>query len=484
MKQLLFGILVIAVMGRGWSVDTNTLNVINRTDPTIMKNVKFGDTLYLQESADNLMRPFRTTTNAREDSWYITYTHQMNFENISNTLDVVTNSYGGILSKMTIYKSYDSRSTLDAASPTFVNYPITYTCDNPNATITADNQIIVTQPGMYVVKAVDNEGRIATTEVPFQKKVVESYSYTEYTADACNTTQSSNRNAMINEFVGFLNNSNIVDYVWARSGESGLRTNTEIHVIQPLHSWTVTDPMKRADRSGSAFPFAVSPHVMATGYHWYWVNHRGGYTTLSNYLDGTTFQVHRQPGQCLRTWALENGWTEASLAELDIGDLGDISLIVLDEGEIPSELCPYFTDRETVAELFGSMENLPCWTSDQTPSRWATPGVIGKCGIKKGNTFGGASMLMGFPYIPTLDIYKQRYRKDIFQLIEENFNVWKFWLITNGDSGRDVFFRWKGQNVIISTYHTAGTGPDYISAFPLIKAFVEAQGDTLKIMQK
>lgn len=373
---------------------------------------------------------------------------------------------------------------MGADSPGFLNLPITYSCDDTNATITSDNQIIVTKPGMYLVKGVDSVGRIAQTEVPFQIKVEEITSYSEYSGDAGDTVQSKNRNAMINEFVGFLNNSNIVDYTWLRSGEGGVRTNTEIHVVQPLHSWTVVDPNVRADRTGATYPFAITPHVMATAYHWYWPNHRGGYTTLSNYLTGATFQVHRQPGQCLRTWALENGWSETQLAEMDIGNLGDLSLIILDEGEIPSELCPYFTDRETVAELFGDMRGLPCWTSDQTPSRWATPGVIFRCGKPKGAAFGGASVTMGFYFSNSIDSYKTTYRKDLYDIINDHFGVWNFWKITNGDSGRDVFFRWKGQNVIVTAYTTAGSGPDYISAFPIIKAFVEKQGDTLKIMQK
>ena len=67
------------------------------------------------------------------------------------------------------------------------------------------------------------------------------------------------------------------------------------------------------------------------------------------------------------------------------------------------------------------------------------------------------------------------------------------YLGTGGDSGRPVFMYVDGKPVVVSHNHqiTKGfasapyfmTGPNYIKAFPLLKAYVESKGDTIKTLE-
>lgn len=67
------------------------------------------------------------------------------------------------------------------------------------------------------------------------------------------------------------------------------------------------------------------------------------------------------------------------------------------------------------------------------------------------------------------------------------------YLGTTGDSGRPVFIYVDGKPVVVSHNHqiTKGfasapyfmTGPNYIKAFPLLKAYVESKGDTIKTLE-
>lgn len=67
------------------------------------------------------------------------------------------------------------------------------------------------------------------------------------------------------------------------------------------------------------------------------------------------------------------------------------------------------------------------------------------------------------------------------------------YLGTTGDSGRPAFVYIDGKPVIVSHSHQISkgfatapyfmSGPNYIKAFPLLKAYVESKGDKIKTLE-
>jgi len=424
------------------------------------RNMKLGDTIYNQQEADEIMRPFRQNTYVRDDTWYISYTYAEN-NVLGSVSDTVTKTNGQVIIIVTSTVSYEREATLHANSQGYVYQPYTWTAMTPGCTISNDT-VYASAPGMYRISGVDAKGREAVIDIPFTKRTDETTTYSQYISD-----QNANRNCMITNFIDICTNSPLVQYTMRRADDSNITyTNNELQAITASHAWTVTNDVV-AYRSGNVYPWAISPHVMASAWHYSWSHWWSGDITLANKVSGGTFTVHESaPWINAAEWAKTHGWTAEEVSEMGISD---IALIVIDRGEIPSECCPYFTDRETIAQLFGSLEGLPCWTHSQSRSDYCEPGIYSS---EFGSSFG-----IGFHYIP---VKSTTYRQDILDLM--NSKVWNFWSIIGGDSGRSIFFRWKGQNVITASYTSVFGGPSYIKGFPVIKAFCAAQGDTIKEM--
>lgn len=375
-----------------------------------------------------------------------------------------TNDYGMVYTVDAIELIHASGAKLFYDYLDQVNLPIRFLDHfeifEGDATLSGDT-LHATTNQIVGVRAVATDGTVRETHVPLYRFSSTS-SNTTYTADS-----NANRNAIYDEWFAILNNAELVT-TNSVTGDCPAQEYEIWRTIPYVHAWQNTQMTGYAYRGGNVWPWAVSPHVMATADHYTWSHWWSGNQTLPNKVSGGTFTIHKSaPWVNLRQWAINAGFDEE---EVKANVSGDIALIYIDQGEIPSECCPYFTDQETLDELFGTMRGIPGWTTTQEPSGYAVPCVFTSAGSK--SNLDTAMYTFTYNYV----------RSDILEWI--GLHKPNFWNICGGDSGRSFYIRWKGQDTIMGTYFTAISGPNYPKAFKYLKAFVESKGDTLKVMSK
>lgn len=218
--------------------------------------------------------------------------------------------------------------------------------------------------------------------------------------------------------------------------------------------------------SGNVRPFAVSPYVLATAEHY------GDTIELGNMSIGDA-TVNRLSCVNLVAWAKEQGkWTDSYIDALGIGD---IELVVLDKtgSAVPNDCIPYFCSRLQYQGLFhkDSYTGLVGWTSPQIEfdgTKQAAPIVVTGT---EGNELKWT--------IPALAMNL------IDADLSASYDVGNTYLAASGDSGRPVYFIYDGSPVVLSHYHSVsvpsfgptppyfGVGPNYISAFDILREFVK-----------
>lgn len=208
---------------------------------------------------------------------------------------------------------------------------------------------------------------------------------------------------------------------------------------------------------GNVYLWPASKHVLVSA------NHYGNKITGNQtFSDGvTTGTVKKKSWVHLYDWALANGFTTNDLKA--VSSIGDISLVPCDKsvGEVPDGCIPYFMSPEQRDTYFnGDMTGLVCWENVQDYN-WAVPNLIS---ANNGNWDADGKIA----------------RADIAARLSE---MDPRYYIYGGDSGRCVFMLMNGKPIVISAQLSIGrAGPDYIAAFPMIKAYVEAYGDELKTL--
>ena len=208
---------------------------------------------------------------------------------------------------------------------------------------------------------------------------------------------------------------------------------------------------------GNLYLWAASKHVLVSANHYAYK-----FTGEQAFYDGVTHAtVRKMPWVHLYDWALSNGFTTNDLKA--VSSIGDISLVPCDKsvGEVPDGCIPYFMSPEQRDTYFnGDMTGLVCW-EDVQDYNWGVPNLI------SGND-------------GNWDEDEKIARTDISSRLSEMNPRYR---IYGGDSGKCVFILLNGKPVVISAQLSAGrAGPDYIAAFPMIKAYVEAYGDELKTL--
>lgn len=455
MKKLMFATLVSTIVA-------GSLNAASSAEEGIVyKNLKLGDSLYLQSQADELMRPYRQKSNARDDTFYVTYQHEMTYNGEATEAgEQYTNEVGRILQSYEVVTSYATTAYLyPSCDDGYLYEPFSYTfVTGTYNNVTMDgNKITVEKPGVYTVKVSDSRGDTKTVGIPFSiksNKVIEYVNCLDFTNE--------NIKAAWTEFTSDLMNAEkLPDLIWNYETGDGMFTNGNYATFKVPFVWTNLSKGK-CYRGGNLYPNAISPHVMATAWHYTWSHWWGGTVTLSNIVSDTTFTVHKQaPWINAKEWALANGWTEDQLKGTT---LGDMALIVIDEGSIPEECCPYFTSEETLIELFGESwaQCLPYWYCGQEPSVYAF--AYGDYGATDNVTYS--------------TVCPQWVRDQTNT--RGNFN---FRGLVGGDSGRPKIFKWKNQLVYVGQDH-GGWQAVYGEGLKVLQKFCAQYGDTLKVMEK
>ena len=197
--------------------------------------------------------------------------------------------------------------------------------------------------------------------------------------------------------------------------------------------------------------WAVSQHILASASH-HWPKRYNSQT----FTDGAnTYTVTKQVWVDLPTWATQHGFTEAEAAAVN-----DLSMILCTGDSLPSACRPSFLSPEKFERLLAAdTKYLMGWHIMQT-SEWAMPMVF------TGPRFQGFQ-----PWRET--------RRDIAErLAAMDFT---FYPPHGGDSGHPIFLYDGSEYIAVAHFSSAGAcRADYIAGFSIIKAFVEANGDTLK----
>lgn len=217
---------------------------------------------------------------------------------------------------------------------------------------------------------------------------------------------------------------------------------------------TFSLPWAKSGAHGYYNPWAVSGHILMTAGHLGYMGDRGPITYGSTTLD-------RGHAYWLKDWALEHGFTPAEVNAVSM--IGDIELIVCTGGPIPATDLPTFISPEKFAARFpGGLNGAVVWSANQHHADMVPRVVIDS----HGHTFAGDDRWAGYSA-----------RADLAAILAA---MGQQHIFHGGDSGHVVFLRDDGEDIPLTQYYYASGGPDLVAAYPMLKAFVESFGDTLK----
>ena len=217
---------------------------------------------------------------------------------------------------------------------------------------------------------------------------------------------------------------------------------------------TFSLPWAKSGAHGYYNPWAVSGHILMTAGHLGYMGDRGPITYGSTTLD-------RGHAYWLKDWALEHGFTPAEVNAVSM--IGDIELIVCTGGPIPATDLPTFISPARFAERFpGGLNGAVVWSANQHHADMVPRVVIDS----HGHTFAGDDRWAGYSA-----------RADLAAILAA---MGQQHIFHGGDSGHVVFLRDDGYDIPLTQYYYASGGPDLVAAYPMLKAFVESFGDTLK----
>lgn len=254
----------------------------------------------------------------------------------------------------------------------------------------------------------------------------------------------------------------------------------DIHEVPAMNFW--------GGGSGSDHLFPISQHIFARAAHW---GNELTSTSVGNAIvgDATTYSCAVSEVVNLTTWAKSNGFDADYVDSLHIDDIQLVrtQANVLTAGIYTEEDIPYVIPEIQFKGLFHRDE---------------LKGLVGWCGTKLMGNYSGRAQpvvfggtLNGELAWSTPKVYKSFLPEEDYTTYIRSDAVGNTYLGTTGDSGKPVYFTvGGGKNILVSHNHQiykpgfgavapyVMAGPNYFKAYPLIKAYVESKGDTLKTL--
>lgn len=313
----------------------------------------------------------------------------------------------------------------------------------PGGTIDENGHFTAATSGLYRVSATADDGttKYADVAISAERTVVTSNEYAYVDDDAAFLRHGCHTNAL-----ALLDAADTATTNYYGTTEYVVWNAYKPRFISTISGAGGTDRGPGDDRC-----FAVSAHILASASH-HWPKKYNAQT----FTDGVnTATVTKQVWHDLPTWAKTHGFTDAEAAAVN-----DLALITCTGDAIPDACRPYFISPEAFARRFGGdAAMLTGWRITQL-SDWAMPIVFKN---------------------PTFTVWNQwgNTRRDLRELITAmRFDTYP---AHSGDSGLPIFLL-DGTREIVVAHHTsvAGCRADYITGFRIIKAFVEAYGETIK----
>ena len=355
----------------------------------------------------------------------------------------------------------------ERVDPLSIEAPLPVVLSVPDGGTASGGVVSVPSNGLYRVRGVNTLGESREILVPFASGRIDERTVSVYVADKDGTARKlANDHAA--SVLAAMTDADEATYI----GE----TNT-------FRVWRTLSPTFAWPGVGNTTPFALSPHVMVTAAHYpTWNIDRWTSNTLTNWVSGGTFSVRRGPSVHLADWAATNGFTAAEIALA--GDLTDVAMIPLVEGEIPSECCPWLASVDWLAENYVNFEGICAWAITQGNAYWSPPANRNALlwaipVILRGGSLTAANTWMAAGGIRPGMVARQDVADSIGQ-----YNDRSWYEIRGGDSGKPVwicdFTSGARRDILISHFHTVGSGPNYAAALPILRAYCAAHGDTIK----
>lgn len=234
--------------------------------------------------------------------------------------------------------------------------------------------------------------------------------------------------------------------------------------------------------SGTNHLFPIAQHIFARAAHW-------GQLT-ANFYPGNTTTVTISVTECvnLTAWAKANGFDSDYVDSLNVDD---IQMVYTTENPLTANIyteddIPYIIPEIQFKGMF---------------HRDVLSGLVGYCGTQLTAYAGEAQpVVFGNPIAgevawSTPQRYKSFLPVEDYTAYIRSDSIGPTYLGTTGDSGKPVYMTIDGgKKILVSHNHQVYktgfgavapyvmTGPNYFKAYPLIKAYVESKGDTLKTL--
>ena len=328
---------------------------------------------------------------------------------------------------------------LDASSM-FVPVVAHWDALTAGADIDQAGRIVASKSGIYRVSATATNGAVRYAEVAISAERSEVHSNVlTYVADMAPARAAAQSAAL----------AQLLDAHSAVTNEYGARQYVVWDTFTPRIVPTGTG-------MGQFKHFAVSPHVTASATHY--PTHPYGSLTFDD-GNGNAATVRETQYVNLRSWATSHGWTDAEAVHVQ-----DIALYVCnDSAAIPDGCIPWFIGEVALNEQFGgSLAGLAGWASVQSHVQ-PVPLVLSGAY--------GSSWNIDNPAAAWRSI------ADVITAMGPRYPVHV------GDSGRPIFLLCGERPVVVGHFtYVSSCAANYVKGLPILKAFVESVGDTLKTL--
>lgn len=452
-------------------------NVSNKAANAASKNDLSGAALASSNYTDSVIASIKPAPDGRSwnrpGEWTLTYEPVLSDEN-SIFDNYTTNEFGMVFSNAIsrTARGLSARVYPENLDPFAEAAPPSVVLSVPEGSV--DGKLVsVPSNGIYRIRGVTESGETREIPVPFASGVVNDRIVSTYVSDETGTAR-----GLANDFSASMlaakTSNGTVSYI----GETNRFSVWKMEAFSPTFAWPGV---------GNTTPYAIAPRMMATAAHYPdWNIDRWAYSaTFTNWVSGGTFTVTKGKHVKLAEWAATNGFTAAEIAAA--GDMSDIAMIPITEGEIPSECCPFFASVEWMAEHYTNVVGMCAWTITQGDAYWSPPANRNSVlwpipVVLRGGSLTAANAWMSAGAIHPGEVLP---RADIAAAIGV-YNVNGWYEVRGGDSGKPVwicdFTSGERRDILVSHFHTVSAGPNWFAAMPMVKAFCAAYGTSIKEM--
>lgn len=403
--------------------------------------------------------------------WAITVTPAEELTSITNESVVSTNDVGQVIGRATVVETVSQAKSVavelvDTTATASALPTMTWTCEGASLTVATDTlsaQVSSETPGTYRVIASGADGRSRDAYVSMRAQNKTFLQQTTYMADTAGTARAAANDAILTALQKRDTSSTVA------SGITSAVCTTDLCFSDYGNNPVASAPLDSGfyccvEPTSSWGPdaVAVAPHFAVTAAHW---NPPQAHSASFRTPDGKAAYIRGTEGFALAQWARENGFSESEIREASLGDIWVWELRWTVDNvnigtSIPDGCIPYVLDRSGWDYYYGSnLYGIACYAVTQ--NRYLSWSAFTRDDGAGWAEFGGT-------YRDVND-NEMVMRSDLRALLSPA----KCARIYGGDSGRPIMMIHDGKPVLVSTFHTARSGPSYVLACDILDACIK-----------